>query len=44
MTANEVFLLVMALIIVPLALWTDRNMPPDDDTIYNDDEDFPTFI
>ena len=43
MTANEVFLLIMAAIIIPLAIWTDRNMPADDN-YYKDDDDFPTFI
>ena len=46
---NIVFLLICAAIIIPLALWSERNIrnkpdPQPENTNDDDDFEFPTFI
>lgn len=47
MTLGLAFLLLMAVIIIPLALWSERNIrqnPQPEKTNDDDDFEFPTFI
>lgn len=49
MTLGTALLLLMAVIIIPLALWSERNIrnkpdPQPENTNDDDDFEFPTFI